>query len=233
MIYQTLAMYYDALVKDEEATEAWLAFVKQHMKGHRILEAACGSGEITIAMAQAGYEVMAGDLSAEMIKYAKKKQGSERIAWSVFDMRDLSAFSTFEGIVCFCDSLNYLLTIEDVTAFFTQAYTHLCDGGVFLFDMHSLDRLTEFEEEYCEAGVLYDTPYEWTIMSEDNVIYQNFAFYDQGSNVHLEQHMQKVYDPNRIKEVLEGIGFQVTVYTDFILPGIQEGEKQFYVCTKE
>lgn len=233
MMYETLAAYYDALVKDDEATADWLMFVKTHIKGNTILEGACGSGEITLAMADAGYDVVAGDQSMEMMKRAQDKKGSEQITWQQFDLRDLSAFDMFDGIVCFCDSLNYLLELADLQTFFTQAYAHLTTNGVLLFDLHSMDRLKEFEEEYCEDGRIDETPYEWSIMSEDDYIYQNFAFYDVDARVHLEQHMQRVYDPSIVIEMLEKIGFQVEVFTDFTTPGIQEGEKQFFVCKKE
>ena len=50
MMYGTLAHYYDALVKDEDASMAWVAFIEQHVKKGKVLELACGSGEITIAV---------------------------------------------------------------------------------------------------------------------------------------------------------------------------------------
>ena len=59
MIYDVLASYYDALVKDDEATAAWVALIQRHMQGNEIMEVACGSGEITIALAQKGYHMHA------------------------------------------------------------------------------------------------------------------------------------------------------------------------------
>ena len=47
-MYQILAKYYDALVKDEEATKAWADFVESHATFNTVLEYACGSGEITL-----------------------------------------------------------------------------------------------------------------------------------------------------------------------------------------
>ena len=81
MMYELLAHVYDALVKDDEATACWVELVKAHIRGTELLELACGSGEITIALAQEGYHVDASDLSAAMIEEAKKKRGSERALW--------------------------------------------------------------------------------------------------------------------------------------------------------
>ena len=38
MMYGTLAHYYDALVKDEDASMAWVAFIEQHVKKGKVLE---------------------------------------------------------------------------------------------------------------------------------------------------------------------------------------------------
>lgn len=232
MMYEALAAFYDALVKDSDATKQWVDFVHDHIKGKKLLEAACGSGEITLALAAAGYDVSALDLSLEMLKQAQKKAGSESVTWKQGDMRDLSSWPLFDGILCFCDSLNYLLSEGDIQAFFAQAYAHLNDFGVLLFDMHSLDRLNEFQEEYCEAGTVEGTAYEWTIQTEADRIYHNFAFYDSDARATLEQHIQRVYDPQWIQRELEKLGFQVSVYTDFTEKGIHSGEKYFYVAVK-
>lgn len=232
MMYHTLAHVYDALVKDDEATHAWVEFIKKHVTGKELLEVACGSGEITIALAKEGYHIHASDLSADMIEEAKKKTGSERITWNVMDMSKLELTSFYDGILCLCDSFNYLLDWNQVKSFFQASYDHLKVNGTLIVDMHSLDRLDEFQEEYNEAGHVNGIEYQWTIHCIDDRIYQNFAFYDENGRVTLEQHEQRVYLPKEIIEKLEEIGFQVTVYTDFDKEGICEGEKQFYVCKK-
>ena len=232
MMYQALAKYYDALVKDDEATASWVAMIKEHMPKGNIMELACGSGEITIALAKEGYQVAASDLSEEMIKEAQKKPGSEWIRWSVMDMSVFEDTYMYEGILCLCDSFNYLLQDAQVDHMFQAVYEHLNDEGVFIMDMHSLDRLKEFEEEYNEAGKIMDHEYQWTIYAVEDRIYQNFAFYDEDGRVTLEQHIQRVYDPMDIKACLERLGFQVEIYTDFTQPGIVDGEKQFFICRK-
>lgn len=232
MMYQVLAKYYDALVKDEEATAAWVEFIKAHMPKGDVMELACGSGEITIALSQEGYHVSASDLSSDMIHAAMAKPGSEAIAWSVMDMSKFEDEHVYDGILCLCDSFNYLLSDTQVDHMFTQVYAHLRDQGVFIMDMHSLDRLDEFVEEYNEAGKIMSHEYQWTIYAVEDRIYQNFAFYDEDGRVTLEQHIQRVYDPMDIKARLEQTGFQVEIYTDFTQEGICEGEKQFFVCRK-
>ena len=54
MMYEKLAEFYDALVKDEEATKAWVDLIESYLPKGKIMELACGSGEITIALAKDG-----------------------------------------------------------------------------------------------------------------------------------------------------------------------------------
>lgn len=232
MMYQALAQYYDALVKDEEATQDWVELITQHMPKGRIMELACGSGEITIALAKLGYQVSASDLSAEMISEAKQKPDSELVNWSVMDMCSFTAQDCYDGILCLCDSFNYLLEDAQADAMLKEVAAHLHEHGVFIMDMHSLDRLEEFAEEYNEAGKIMGHEYQWTIAADEDRLYQNFAFYDEEGRITLEQHIQRVYDPIQIKEKLEILGFEVEILTDFSEAGIVPGEKQFYICRK-
>ncbi|MFR5080272.1 MAG: methyltransferase domain-containing protein [[Clostridium] innocuum] len=78
MMYELLAHVYDALVKDDEATACWVELIKAHIRGTELLELACGSGEITIALAQEGYHVAASDLSAAMIEEARRSAAVSR-----------------------------------------------------------------------------------------------------------------------------------------------------------
>lgn len=232
MMYQALAHFYDALVKDDEATKDWVEFIKKHIQGTKIMELACGSGEITLALAAEGFHIEASDLSAEMIAMAKQKANSERIVWKVQDMCKLKIEGTFDAVLCLCDSFNYILDESNIQKMFQTIYNGLSDNGTYIMDMHSLDRLEEFEEEFFEDGQIDGNGYQWTINSEDDRIYQNFAFYDKQGNCTLEQHVQRVYDPKLIEKWLCDCGFNVEIYTDFITEGIAPGEKYFYVCKK-
>ncbi len=137
MMYELLAHVYDALVKDDEATACWVELIKAHIRGTELLELACGSGEITIALAQEGYHVDASDLSAAMIEEARRRMAASRchgVSWICVICIRIKAMTVSFVL---CDSFNYLLKDEQVRALFQGAYRHLRDNGVFLVDMHS------------------------------------------------------------------------------------------------
>ena len=73
MMYEKLAEFYDALVKMKKQ-QSMVDLIESYLPKGKIMELACGSGEITIALAKDGYEVHASDLSADMITQAKSKR---------------------------------------------------------------------------------------------------------------------------------------------------------------
>ncbi len=233
MIYDQLADFYDALVKDDIATNEWIHLVKKNIKGKHILELACGSGETAIGLAQEGYQIDASDSSEQMLKKAKEKQGSQAVHWFLMNMCTFDIHKDYDGVLCLCDSMNYLLKEEQLFQVFSNVYNCLKSDGVFIMDMHSMDRLEEFQQEYIEEGIVEGYEYEWCIYSIDDYIYQNFAFYDEFAKPRIEQHVQKVYSPTKVEQMLRQIGFHVQIFTDFVLEGIHPGEKYFYICRKE
>ncbi len=231
MMYQTLAHYYDALVRDDEAADAWVDWIRTYAKGGSFLELACGSGEITLRLKDA-FALSAMDLSQDMIEQAQAKPGAEDVTWSCGNMLDLSGYGTYDAIGCFCDSFNYILSEEEAESFFAQCAEHLNPGGWFLFDTHSLDRLEEFEEPYEETGTFADgLQVQWVISAEEDRIYQDFAFYCPERTI-TENHIQKVYHPDWLLEQLQKHFDVVEIRTDFTEPGIAPGEKYFYACHK-
>ncbi len=236
MIYDTLAAYYDALVKDPQATEAWVKWIESFHPGPEFLELACGTGEITRKLAE-NHQLTALDLAGHMVEEARAKDPDGAIRYLVQDMRDLSNLPVYDAVGCFCDSFNYLLEEEEVRAFFKEVSRHLKEGGLFFFDTHSLDRISEFEEDeaYVEAGSFEDgTDVQWEISStSDGLIFQDFAFYLPDGTTASEHHIQRVYDPDWLAEALEQDFEILDVTTDWESEGIQEGEKYFFVCRKK
>ncbi|MBE6114458.1 MAG: class I SAM-dependent methyltransferase [Erysipelotrichaceae bacterium] len=235
--YHELAAYYDLLINDEAAQERYLSFTKQHAQGKEVLELACGSGTLAAMLQQScDVHIQASDLSSDMIEVAKETYADLPIEFSCMDMCELEAKNEFDTVLCFCDSLNYVVELERIQQLFERVYDALKVGGVFLFDSHSVTRLEEFKHGYDENYVLDELEYTWHIISEGEFIYQTLRVWDDSvvpTYYFEEKHTQRVYDPVDLIRMLENVGFRVQVKTDFDKDGIQEGEKQFYICLKE
>lgn len=229
--YSVLADFYDTLVKDEEATRQWVDYTKQRVKAKHILELACGSGEITLALAQEGYRLDALDLSSEMITRACLKDRAGEVNFSQGDMLDLHTYGTYDAILCYCDSINYL-DPGQLDILFDEADRHLNENGMFLFDMHTPGRLNEFEEPFIEEGWIDTTAYQWAIESDDQRVIHHFRFYFADGHVVTETHVQHVFDLDDVVKKLAGRGFNVSVTSDFEAPADAEAEK-YFICARK
>lgn len=228
-MYNALAPLYDALFEDLDASMLWVELVKNNTSGTKLLELACGSGDIANLLKQSGYDVLATDISNEMLEAATNKYPD--LVTEQLDMCELSKIDTYDAITCFCDSLNYIIKEDQLTKHFHQVYDALHIGGSYIFDIHSLDRKDEFAEVYVESGVVEEIDYQWEIIADGDKLYQQFAFY-YPEGTRLESHVQVIWDPYFVKQELENIGFEVQYYTDFDQEGITEGEKYFFVAKK-
>ncbi len=75
--YAHLSKMYDYLMDDVDYNQ-WVDYLDNFIKKHysnaeRILELACGTGNITRGLAQKGYRVDAVDISDEMLTIAQDK----------------------------------------------------------------------------------------------------------------------------------------------------------------
>lgn len=232
MMYSKLAEIYDALVKDDEATNDWVAFTKRHASGTNILELGCGSCEISNKLAEEGFKVLATDISEEMIKCAKDKFDNSNLTYNIIDMRKpFRLDSKVDTIICYCDSINYLEGIDQIENLVKTCFENLNENGVLLFDMHTEHRLSEFEEEFIEEGIIDDVSYQWSINADNNEIHHHFAFWEN-DGFYEEYHVQTVFGLNEVINILNKQGFSVHVYVDFDNDVSEVGEKYFIVGRK-
>ncbi|WP_338470318.1 class I SAM-dependent methyltransferase [Niallia sp. XMNu-256] len=226
MTYGNFAQIYDELMQDVPY-EKWVEFVKNQKElyrvtGNRFLDLACGTGEVSLRLARAGFSVTGVDLSAEMLTVAGEK--AEKTGSSLFliqqDMSEIEAIGEFDLIGTFCDSLNYLQSEEEVIRTFERVHQHLIPGGLFLFDVHSLYKMNELfinqtyayngeEISYiwqCFAGEHSDSvEHELTFFQRDNSTNQ-YERYD-------ELHFQRTFPVERYTQWLENTGFEVLAIT--------------------
>jgi SAM-dependent methyltransferase len=111
--------------------------------GNRVLELGCGTGQVTIALAEAGFEVTGLDLSPLMLDVAQEKSAALDLAIRGrlrFVQGDMAAFeleSDFDAVIIPFRSFQFLLTSDAQRACLTRIRNHLRPGGVFaaqLFD---------------------------------------------------------------------------------------------------
>lgn len=92
-------------------------------KGHTVLDAGCGTGNLTVALAQRGFEVDAFDASAPMVHFAKyissNRTGGIAPQFMVGDVAELAGADRRYDVVCCLDVL-FHYPLEEVQQMLTQ-----------------------------------------------------------------------------------------------------------------
>ncbi len=100
--------------------------------GAQILDLCCGTGQLVAALSERGYLMTGIDGSAKMLRCARANApGSTFI---LGDARSFSMARKFDAVTCAFDSLNHIMSIEDLSSVFKSVSSTLADGGLFLFD---------------------------------------------------------------------------------------------------
>jgi SAM-dependent methyltransferase len=105
--------------------------------GGPVLELACGTGRLTIPLAQDGHEVVGLDASPAMLAQAKRKAAEAGVV-ATFVSGDMRAFDLgrrFGFVLVSCNSLGHMTEPEDLQACLMSIRRHLAPGGVLAFDV--------------------------------------------------------------------------------------------------
>lgn len=217
MQYGRFAEFYDAMMHDVDR-EAWADYVDALLKeygAHAILDCACGTGAMSIALYQRGYRVIGNDVSPEMLMEARNnafKAGAKSIIFICEDMRRLRIHKPVDALVSVCDGVNYLTSTNDVFSFFQSAYGCLKPNGVLLFDVSApykfetiLNNNTFTEETDSYAYIwknMYD-PKTRLCQMDLTCFVKNGDMYDRFS----ETHLQRSHTVEELTRLLERAGF--------------------------
>jgi SAM-dependent methyltransferase len=248
MSYEHFAYFYDELMKDAPYDE-WVEFVKNRLKTHhidgvRLLDLACGTGELSVRFAKEGFAVTGVDLSSDMLSVAQSKSEGAgfRIPFYEQNMADLEGQGQFDLIGIFCDSLNYLQSEEEVEQTFAAVFQHLKTGGLFIFDVHSIFKITQVFTNQTFALNDERICYIWNSFPGEfpNSVEHELSFFllDEGTEQYDridELHVQRTYPVEQYTNWLKSAGFEVLeVSADFATTAPQaDSERIFFVARKK
>ena len=225
-MYDDFAGVYDTLMDDYDY-DAWsryyLKLISDALGGLpvRAAECACGTGSLSVRFAAAGLNLVGVDLSASMLRRAEEKARKWGVnpAFVHQDMRNLTLPRRVGAILCTCDGVNYLTTLDDVKIFFVRAYEQLLPGGILCFDCSSRYKLENvmgdafFGEERDGLAMLWQNK----LGRESHVLTMDVTFFvreeDGRYRRFREEHRQRAHSQQEITELLETTGFEdIRVY---------------------
>jgi ubiquinone/menaquinone biosynthesis C-methylase UbiE len=139
---QLYAELYDAFVPDWDGE---LDFYRQFAyevldRGQPVLEAACGTGRVTIRLARDGVDIVGVDLDEEMLNMARSKSSDlSNIRWVQGDMRSLGLGETFGLIIVPGHSFQFMCTPEDQVKALEVFRRHLTPDGTLIIHINRDD----------------------------------------------------------------------------------------------
>jgi len=132
---ERLPLYRDGRVYDamNRAMTSDLAFYLSEAKAAKgsILELACGTGRLTIPIAQGGVEIVGLDSSPSMLSHARAKAeaANVRVEWVEADCRNFELGRKFALIFLPFNSMQHLHEHSSLEALFRCVRTHLAEKG--------------------------------------------------------------------------------------------------------
>lgn len=237
--YGRFAKIYDRLMKDvpyEDIAKIVDKKIKKHkIKNNIILDLACGTGTLTKALADKGYEMIGTDASFDMLQVAKEKNPD--VLFLNQSMEDFELYGTVGAIVCSLDSINYLLDDDSLYNTFKLCNNYLEPDGLLIFDINT---------EYKFKNILSDNIYTY---DSDDIFYvweNNFSqeeklcdfyltfFVKDGNNYSRfdEVHTERAYSEREIEKALAYNGFEVVEKLDDFTDkkSIKTSERITYIC---
>ena len=225
--YTGLAAIYDRL-SDDFDHEKWAQYYLKRIAERGVTpklacDCACGTGRLTIPLAQRGIRMLGVDRSGEMLNEAAKaaRRAGVMVQWVRQDMTKLSLPRPVDAVTCCCDGVNYLTDESGARQFFRQAAKALKPGGVLVFDVSTLHKLRDVLGNGFFGEEREDTAYLWSNDWDENtrLLRMDITFFQREEDGRYrrfqETHVQRAHTAQELSEWLEESGFcDVRLYGD-------------------
>ena len=217
--------------------------------GGHVLELACGTGRLTIPIAQSGVEIVGLDLSASMLAHArtKAKAVGVEIEFVEGDCRSFDLGRKFSLIFMAFNSMQHLHDHASLSALFANVRKHLAEGGRFVFDVFNpkvviLARPSgerRLEREYQDPDGKGTMAFEHSLTYDDatQVSHIHCYFVRRGANgeeveVREEQLHLRSFFPQELDLLVRSQGFEIVEkFGNFERKAFGSGDpKQVVVC---
>ncbi|MCQ2462441.1 MAG: class I SAM-dependent methyltransferase [Clostridia bacterium] len=243
--YESFSYYYDRLTEnvDYPALCDYLCgiFADCGINGGILLDAACGTGTLSVLMSGKGFDVIGTDASADMLSEAQNKmyESGRDILFLCQSFEELNLYGTVDAAICTLDGINHLTDEKDVQTAFDKISLFMNPGGVFVFDVNTVYKhrcvladntfVYDLDDVYCVWQNYLDRETDTVEMSLDIFEADGDGWYRSSDSV-----TERAYTDERLQKMLANAGFEVVSVYDFMSRSTvrENSEKAVYVCRK-
>jgi SAM-dependent methyltransferase len=204
----------------------------------RILDLCCGTGQLARILSERGYRVTGLDGSAEMLRFAR--ENAPGVEFIHDDARTFRLPPVYHAVISAFDSLNHVMTLEELTFVFRNVYAALREGGLFLFDLNM------------EAGYRTTWNDNFGIVEDDMVCVVRSGYLAEERTARFDATIfrrrqnwersditlfQKCYTEGEVRSALESAGLSEIHACSYNLhldlrPLTEDAERAFFLCEK-
>lgn len=217
--YDSFADVYDLLMQDIDY-DAWTAYLQTFLQKaprtvRKVTDAGCGTGSLSIRLADKGYSVTAMDLSEEMLAVAaeRAREAGLQIAFARQDISQL-ILGRCDALICGCDVINYLSSVR-VQEFIRRAYEGLARGGVLLFDISSAYKLQQILGNQIYYEDREELSYFWRNTLHSDRVEMELTFFLKRGELYErrdERQTQYIHAWEQLLDQLRAAGFEAEAY---------------------
>jgi len=174
--YAVLAPIYDQIGMGSFARNITPRLIDyaQHIDwlGRRIIVLGCGTGASIQYLSEYPYTLIGIDNSPEMLEIARQKLDAPGLSlkWMQQDMRELQSNISAADMVLALNVMNELNSLRDLEAVFGSVQRILEPTKLFLFDMYTVQGLTE--DGINGNGMVYNEPNTLTVFGSNEYDYE-------------------------------------------------------------
>jgi SAM-dependent methyltransferase len=185
---------------------------------NRVLDVACGTGAVAVALARRGVSVVGIDASEAMLEVARarSRRWEVDVDFQLQDMRTFSVPGTFDVVTCFYDSLNYLLEPGELSLTFRRFHAALRAGGQVWCDViteHGLRAHWGHDQEVA-SGEDFARIWRSSLDASTGIALLEIDQFHRDAATGLyrrirEAHPHRGYDPLDVREAAESVGLRL------------------------
>jgi SAM-dependent methyltransferase len=240
--------HYDAMNRDMVADIPFYLEEAKRAAGP-VLELACGTGRLTIPIAQSGISIEGVDRSPSMLAHLRTKAGKAgvKIPLTEADIRDFDLGRKFSLILIGFNSIQHLHDYASQAALFANVRKHLSPGGTFVFDVFNpkiaflaqSGETRKLEREYEDPDGQGKIAVEQTLVYEDATQVSHIRWFLSLSNKNKEEKDFRVEElhlrcffPQELDLLVRSQGFEIVKkFGNFERKPFASGDmKQVVIC---
>lgn len=219
MAYNEFAYFYDEF-NGEADYDALFEYINKALRLHGleggiVVDLGCGTGDLTLMLVQAGYDMIGIDQSEEMLAVLRDKadqlEVQERLLLLRQNILNLDLYGTVNAAISTFDTYNHIPP-EQFEAAVAKAGFFMEKGGVFVFDLNTPYKHrqvlanNQFSVETPDAACFWASHYDESAGRVDLDVHIRYEETDEEFD---ERFSEYTYPLDQVEATLRACGFEL------------------------